>query len=42
VSVFVRDPATALVRTERAVEFTREGRSVRGPGSRQLERLLDR
>ncbi len=42
VSVFVRDPATALVRTERAVEFTREGRSGRGPGSRQLERLLDR
>jgi pilus assembly protein CpaF len=42
VSVFVRDPTTALVRTERAVEFTRDGRSVRGPGSRQLERLLDR
>jgi pilus assembly protein CpaF len=42
VSVFVRDPATALVRTERAVEFTAEGRTVRGPGCAQLERLLDR
>jgi pilus assembly protein CpaF len=42
VSVIVRDPASALVRTERAVEFTSDGRSVRGPGSRQLERLLDR
>jgi pilus assembly protein CpaF len=42
ISIFARDGTTGLVRTERAVEFHADGRTVLGPGSRQLERLLDR
>ena len=40
ISVLVRDPATGLVRTERAVRFTPDGRVDRGPGGPELERLL--
>jgi pilus assembly protein CpaF len=42
ISIFVRDPADGLVHSERAVEFHADGQTVRGPGSRQLERMLDR
>lgn len=42
ISIFARDGTTGLVRSERAVEFHADGRTVLGPGSRQLERLLDR
>jgi pilus assembly protein CpaF len=42
ISIFARDGTTGLVRTEHAVEFHADGRTVLGPGSRQLERLLDR
>jgi pilus assembly protein CpaF len=42
ISIFARDGTTGLVRSERAVDFHADGRTVLGPGSRQLERLLDR
>jgi pilus assembly protein CpaF len=42
ISIFARDGTTGLVRSERAVECHADGRTVLGPGSRQLERLLDR
>jgi pilus assembly protein CpaF len=42
ISVFVRDPTDGLVRSECAIEFRVDGRTVLGPGSAQLERLLDR
>ena len=42
ISILVRDPASGLVRSECAVDFRRDGGTVLGPGSRQLERMLDR
>jgi pilus assembly protein CpaF len=42
ISVLLRDPVSGLVRAEQAVQFTGDGRAVRGPGGAQLERLLDR
>ena len=42
ISVLVRDQASGLVRAERAAQFTRDGRAVRGPGGAQLEKLLCR
>jgi pilus assembly protein CpaF len=42
IAIFVRDPADGLVRSEPAIEFHADGRTVLGPGSRQLERMLDR
>jgi pilus assembly protein CpaF len=42
ISIFTRDGTAGLVHTERAVEFHVDGRTVLGPGSRQLECLLDR
>jgi pilus assembly protein CpaF len=40
VSVLVREPASGLVHAERAVQFTSDGRAIRGPGGAELERLL--
>jgi len=42
ISIFARDPADGLVHSQCAVEFHADGRTVLGPGSRQLERMLDR
>ena len=42
IAVLVRDLTTGLVRTERAVRFTADGRVERGPGGHELERLLTR
>jgi pilus assembly protein CpaF len=42
ISILVRDPAAGLVRSECAIEFGADGRTVLGPGSRQLETMLDR
>ena len=42
ISIFVRDPTDGIVRTECAVEFLPDGRTMRGRGIRQLERMLDR
>jgi pilus assembly protein CpaF len=42
ISIFVRDSTGGLVSSERAVEFLADDRTVLGPGSRQLERMLDR
>ena len=42
ISIFVREPASGLVRSECAVGFRTDGETVRGPGSRLLERMLDR
>jgi pilus assembly protein CpaF len=42
ISIFAHDATAGLVRSERAVEFHPDGRTALGPGSRQLERLLDR
>ena len=42
ISIFVRDPSSGLVRSECALEFRADGSTVRGPGSSQLERMLDR
>jgi pilus assembly protein CpaF len=42
ISVLVRDAASGLVRAERAVHFSSDGRAMRGPGGAQLERLLSR
>lgn len=41
VSIFVREPGSGLVRTECAVEFRPEGKTLLGPGRRQLERMLE-
>ncbi len=40
ISVFVRDPASGISRTEQAVGFGADGSAHRGPGGPQLERLL--
>ena len=42
ISIFVRDSTGGLVSSECGVEFLADGRTVLGPGSRQLERMLDR
>jgi pilus assembly protein CpaF len=42
ISIFVRDSAGGLVSSECAVEFLANGQTVLRPGSRQLERMLDR
>jgi pilus assembly protein CpaF len=42
ISIFVRDSTGGLVSSECAVEFLADGRTVLGPGSRQLERMLNR
>jgi len=42
ISIFVREPRSGLVRSECAVQFRPDGDSVLGPGSRQLERMLER
>jgi pilus assembly protein CpaF len=42
VSTLVRDPGSGLVRAELAVQFTSDGRVLRGPAGARLERLLDR
>ena len=42
ISVMAREAATGLVRAETAVQFTSDGRAVRGRGGAQLERLLGR
>jgi pilus assembly protein CpaF len=42
ISILVREPASGLVRSECAVDFRPDGDIVRGHGSRQLERMLDR
>jgi pilus assembly protein CpaF len=42
ISIFVRNPTDGLVRSECALEFHPDGRTMRGGGSRQLERMLDR
>jgi pilus assembly protein CpaF len=42
ISILVREPVSGLVRSECAVDFRADGDIVRGPGSRQLERMLDR
>jgi pilus assembly protein CpaF len=41
ISILVREPASGLVRSECALGFGPDGNTVRGPGSRQLERMLD-
>jgi pilus assembly protein CpaF len=42
ISIFVRDSAGGLVSSECAVKFLANGQTVLRPGSRQLERMLDR
>ena len=42
ISIFVREPENGLVRSECAVSFAPDGDTVLGPGSRKLERMLDR
>jgi pilus assembly protein CpaF len=42
ISIFVREPRSGLVRSECAVQFRADGGSVLGPGSRQLEGMLER
>jgi len=42
ISIFVREPASGLVRSECAVHFRPDGGTALGAGSRQLERMLDR
>ena len=42
ISIFVREPSSGLVRSECAVDLRPDGGIVLGPGSRQLERMLDR
>jgi pilus assembly protein CpaF len=42
ISIFVREPRSGLVRSECAVDLRPDGGIVLGPGSRQLERMLDR
>jgi pilus assembly protein CpaF len=40
ISIFVRDSTDGLVRTECAIAFRSDGRTVLGPASGQLERML--
>jgi hypothetical protein len=42
ISIFVREPESGLVRSERAVSFRPDMGTVLGPCSRQLERMLGR
>ena len=42
ISIFIREQGSGLVRSERAVHFGPDGGTVLGPGSRHLERMLDR
>jgi pilus assembly protein CpaF len=42
ISIFIREPASGLVRSECAIDFRPDGSTALGPGSRQLERMLDR
>jgi pilus assembly protein CpaF len=42
ISIFVREPRSGLVRSECAIQFRPDGGSVMGPGSRQLEQMLER
>jgi pilus assembly protein CpaF len=42
ISIFVREQTSGLVRCERAVEFHKDGRTVLGPASRELDRMLRR
>ncbi len=42
IAIFVRDEASGLVRTERAVAFTADGRTELGPGRAKLEEVLGR
>jgi pilus assembly protein CpaF len=42
ISIFVWDPRDGLVRSECALAFHADGRTVLGPGSGQLERMLDK
>jgi pilus assembly protein CpaF len=42
ISILVREPGSGLVRSECAVDFRPDGDIVRGPGSRRLERMIDR
>jgi hypothetical protein len=42
ISIFVREPRSGLVRSECAVDLRPDGGIVLGPGSHQLERMLDR
>lgn len=42
ISIFICDPGSGLVRSECAVHFQPGGGTVLGPGSRQLERMLER
>ena len=42
ISIFVRDLSSGLVRSECALEFHADGRTVRGPASGKLERMEDR
>ena len=42
ISIFIREPRSGLVHSECAIDFSPHRGSVLGPGSRQLERMLDR
>jgi pilus assembly protein CpaF len=42
ISIFIREQGSGLVRSECAIDFRPNGATVLGPGSRQLERMLDR
>jgi pilus assembly protein CpaF len=42
ISIFIREQGSGLVRSECAIDFRPDGAIVLGPGSRQLERMLDR
>lgn len=42
ISVFTRDPATGITRTEQAVAFDADGTTRLGPGGPRLERMLER
>jgi pilus assembly protein CpaF len=42
ISILLRDPESGLVRSECAVDFGSDGRTVLGPGRRQLERMLEK
>jgi pilus assembly protein CpaF len=42
ISILIREPTSGLVRSECAIDFRPGGGTALGPGSRQLERMLDR
>jgi pilus assembly protein CpaF len=42
ISIFACDSSSGLVRSECAIEFLADGRIERGPGSKRLERMLNR